>query len=185
MHRKTEDEADDILDDKVEPEMMESERDRKLYREGIDRSNEKKRKFEEVDDDFTATAAARSSQGKGKKAKGKNVGKGSQSQGSQTYRGPASSSGEDLELALRQPQSVPVTTQSLGLLMDCIDRSRRSILSAQKMFAKATEAFNERAQACSVASALVGFAILNRSCKPRARSTWLVGLMLQRSRSKR
>jgi hypothetical protein len=36
--------------------------------------------------------------------------------------------------------------------MDCIDRSRRSILSAQKMFAKATEAFNERAQACSVAS---------------------------------
>ena len=155
-HRKKESDADAILKD-IDPEMLvETAGDRKLYRNSIDKTNAKKRPREEEttegDDDAGArssqsTAGARSSKGKGKKGKGKNVRK-----GIQIYKG----GGEERELAVRhhaQPTTVPeVTAQSLGLLVDCIDRSRRTIQSAQKMFAKATEAFNERAQACSVAS---------------------------------
>ena len=141
-HRKTEEEADAILEE-VDPEIYkETERDRKEYREGIDKINAKKRaKAEntaEVDDDVTA--GAESSHGKGKKGKSK---------GSQIYKGAG-------ELAVRQPTQptadTVLTIQRLGLLVDCIDRSRRAILSAQNMFAKATEAFNERAQACSAVS---------------------------------
>jgi hypothetical protein len=110
--RKTEDEADAILD-MVEPDVVvESERDRKAYRDRIDGINvRKKRRVEEnaeVDDDFTG---ARSSQGKvSGKGRSKNVSKGSQSQGD--------SIAEDWMLAVQQPTqptTVPaVTSQSLG-----------------------------------------------------------------------
>ena len=58
---------------------------------------------------------------------------------------------DESHIVARQSQA-PLNSQSLGLLIDCIDRSKSALENSQVMFQRAADDLQQRAQACVQAS---------------------------------
>ena len=145
-HAMDEETAETYREDMEIEVLEETEAERKSYREQIDRIEKNKRKtqWEEPSKDSCKGSVPRCKA----RQKGKD-GKGGDGKGKGYDKGAEIAVITNLPLAQRPT----LNTQSLGMVVDCIDRSRGAVTSAISMFTKTAEALTARAHACTSTSA--------------------------------
>ena len=156
-HAMDEETAETYREDMEIEVLEETEAERKSYREQIDRIEKNKRKtqWEEPSKDSCKGSGSRcKGRQKGKYGKG---GDGESGDGQGKGNGKGYDKGADiapppLTLNIQAPRPT-LNSQSLGMVVDCIDRSRGAVTSAISMFTKTAEALTARAHACTSTSA--------------------------------
>ena len=147
-HWKREKEAKDAaLECEIEL-VEETQEQREQYRKQIDRIAEqrKRNRDDRPRDDSPDRKKKRDdnvkSKSKGKSKDKKNKEKSDRGGGADAV----SIDDDDVQIVRRQPTQV--NAQNLGLLIDCLDRSKAALESSQVMLQRAAEAFQQRSQAC-------------------------------------
>ena len=127
----------------------ETEAEREQYRKQIDGIEDRKRQRDDSPDRRSKSDDENKSKGKSKGKKGKTrSSRGGRAEATSSSASSAAAQAADHEAQIVARQPTQVNSQNLGMLIDCLDRSKAALESSQVMFQRAAEAFQQRSQAC-------------------------------------